>query len=337
MKKIVFYIKGIYNGGTEIALLNLISALDKSLYDIYIVNEDYENYNETIVEKMKNYAKIIELQEIETDALIYCTAPNKDISEIMSKIKYKKAFFWFHYFSNSQLNFLEKVNLEKLVDNVIVVCETIKKRILNLEMYKNFSKNVISIYNILPVENIFEKSKEEIDLELSDNLNLITVGRLCKEKGFYRMKHLMDMFAKNNIDFKWHVLGCASNEADENEIRQLMSHYPENVIMHGYQENPYKYIPKCDYLVLLSDEENMPFVVVEAKVLGVPCILTDFDSAYEQIDDMKNGIILSREDLATYENRVNDILKNKEMFKEEVKKYKYSNEESLDKWNEILN
>ena len=87
MKKIVFYIKGIYNGGTEIALLNLISALDKSLYDIYIVNEDYENYNETIVEKMKNYAKIIELQEIETDALIYCTAPNKDISEIMSKIK----------------------------------------------------------------------------------------------------------------------------------------------------------------------------------------------------------------------------------------------------------
>ena len=51
MKKIVFYIKGIYNGGTEIALLNLVSILDKSLYDIYIVSEDLENYNKIIFEK----------------------------------------------------------------------------------------------------------------------------------------------------------------------------------------------------------------------------------------------------------------------------------------------
>ena len=336
MKKIVFYINGIYNGGTEIALLSLIMVLDKNKYDIHIISENLEKSNTTIVKRMKELAKVTALEKMEADVLIFCNSPKNETNEILKNIRFKKSYFWFHYFSKSQLDFLAKVNKEKIVDNIIVVCNTVKENILKLEMYRDIEDNIISIYNILQIDYILEKSKEKVEIENSTNLNLITVARLCKEKGFYRMKHLIDCMNDKGIDFKWHILGCASNEADHKEIDSLINCYPGKVIMYGYQENPYKYISKCDYLVLLSDEENMPYVVVEAKALGIPCILTNFDSAYEQVVDMKNGIILEKNDLTKYEDRINDILFNKEKFKNEVMKYEYSNSASIDKWDELL-
>lgn len=333
MKKIVFYIKGIYNGGTEIALLNLISFLDKSLYDIYIINEDFENSNKIVIDKMSKFAKIIELKEFEADVLIYCNSPRSGIENVLNKVKYKKSYFWFHYFSDNQLAFLKKVTSENLVDNVIVVCKTIKNKLLKLDVYKENRDNVVCIYNILLIDEICNKSMENVSIELSNNLNFITVARLCHEKGFHRMKCLVECLIVQNIDFKWHILGCAINENDEKEINEIINCYPGKVIMHGYQENPYKYISKCDYLVLLSDEENMPLTVVEAKILGVPCILSNFDSAYEQIENMKNGLILDRYDLNTYNAIVKDIVENKEKFKQETKQYVYSNETSIEKWN----
>lgn len=336
MKKIVFYIKGIYNGGTEIALLNLISLLDKSQYDICIINDDIENSNSIVSEKMSKFAKIVEMSQMTADVLIYCTSPKHGVENIIKNVQYEKAYFWFHYFSENQLNFLQKVNEKNLVDNVVVVCETIKKKILQLDIYKHHEDNIISIYNVMPIEEIYQKSKEDIELELSDCINFVTVSRLYREKGFGRMKQLVECLIKRNIDFKWHIVGCALNESDEKEINSIINCYPGKVIMHGYQNNPYKYIAKSDYLVLLSDEENMPLTVVEAKILGVPCILSNFDSAYEQISDMKNGIILDRYDLETYADRVDDIINNKEKFKEATKQYAYSNELSIEKWNKLF-
>lgn len=336
MKKIAFYIKGIYNGGTEIALLNLISLLDKSLYNIYIINDDIENSNSIVSEKMSKFAKIIEMSQMDADVLIYCTSPKYGADVILENVKYKKSYFWFHYFSQNQLNFLQEVNEKKLVDNVVVVCETIKKKMLQLDIYKHHEDNIVSIYNVMPIEDICQKSKEKIELELSDCINFVTVSRLYREKGFGRMKQLVECLLARNIDFKWHIVGCALNENDEKEINSIINCYPGKVIMHGYQSNPYKYIAKCDYLVLLSDEENMPLTVVEAKILGVPCILSNFDSAYEQVSDMENGIILDRYDLETYADRVDDIINNKEKFKKATKKYLYSNKISIDKWNKLF-
>ena len=51
-------------------------------------------------------------------------------------------------------------------------------------------------------------------------------------------------------------------------------------------------------------------VITEAMILGIPCIASDFDTAYEQIRDGYNGIILSRDNLDSYKKRINDIINN---------------------------
>ena len=97
-----------------------------------------------------------------------------------------------------------------------------------------------------------------------------------------------------------------------------------------------KIIKKSDYLVLLSDNETWGLVLTEAKILGVPCIVTDFDVAYEQIIDDKTGIILSRTKTESYSNKIEDILANKQKFKDNLKKFRFSNIQTLNRWKKIL-
>ena len=70
--------------------------------------------------------------------------------------------------------------------------------------------------------------------------------------------------------------------------------------MAGSKNNPYPYIKNADYLIQLSDHESWCLVITEAKKLGIPCIVTDFESSKEQITNDENGIIISLKDDTFY-------------------------------------
>ena len=105
----------------------------------------------------------------------------------------------------------------------------------------------------------------------------------------------------------------------------------------GFNDNPHNIVKQCDYSVLLSDEETWGLVLTEAMTVGVPCISSDFEAAFEQIKDGENGIILSRDNLDSYKDRIHDIVNNKDKYKLAVANYKYDNEIILEKWKELLN
>lgn len=336
MKKILFYISGIYNGGTEIALYNLISNMDSNKYKIYINYTDHSEIFLPLASKILKYAEYIELNKnIKVDVLIYCNNASEEIDKIRKNIEYSNAYFWFHYFGDGQEEFVYELIENNEVDKVITVCETIKRILLGWECFKNKQDKVISISNILDVEGIKNKSKEVIKMNLSNNLNLVTVARFSIKKGYHRVKALVDSMNSKNVEFKLFIIGSGKTQEDENRVRNMFKEY-KNVEFLEYQENPYKFVKQCDYNVLLSDRENMSLALLEAKILGIPSIVTDFESAYEQIEDMYNGIILSRENLDTYKDRVDDIVNNIELFKENSKNFIYETEKIKKEWNEVL-
>ena len=71
-------------------------------------------------------------------------------------------------------------------------------------------------------------------------------------------------------------------------------------------------------------------------LLKVPCISTDFEVAYEQIQDGKNGIILSKDNTENYVERIDDIINNKEKYKKEVENFVYDNAQVVKEWKSIL-
>jgi len=335
MKKILFFRPMYYMGGTEIAILSLIKNLKG--YDIYIGYTD-DTSSVDLLNQYSAYAKVSKLSEIEDieyDSLIICT-PYKSVWDMITNIKRKNTYLWFHHFGDRGASIFHDERTYTQLDKIIVVSETVKNIMLRQKYGERIKDKIYVIYNILNVNEIINKSKIPIGLELSKTLNLVTVSRLCLEKGFKRILKLANALKDNNVDFKWFVIGGNYYKDVEGKIKDMFKDLDKYFVFYGFLDNPYNIIRQCDYLVLLSDNETWGLALTEAKILNVPCIVTDFEVAYEQIVDEKTGIIISRSERDNYQDKVDIILNKKEELKNNLNNFQFSNLTTLIRWKSIL-
>ena len=72
MKKILFYLCGIYNGGTEIETLNLMKNLSKEGYELLYYYHDKQNSYDVMVQEYNHYANYIDIKnKVNVDTVIY--------------------------------------------------------------------------------------------------------------------------------------------------------------------------------------------------------------------------------------------------------------------------
>lgn len=210
MKKILFYLCGIYNGGTEIETLNLMKSLSKDEYELLYFYNDKENSYEAMIQEYNKYAKYIDIHnKIEVDIVLYCTHALDDIESI-ENVSYKRSYFWFHYFWKDQNKFV-KLGLENgYINKIITVSEYAQKKLQSMTCLKNRKDDVEIIPNIMDDNDILEKSRQYLPLERVDGLNLVTVARFAPIKGYNRIKHMIDILSQEKINFKWYI--CRKRE-----------------------------------------------------------------------------------------------------------------------------
>lgn len=150
------------------------------------------------------------------------------------------------------------------------------------------------------------------------------------------MKWLCDILDRNNVLYDWYVLGTAYKQ---DTLEEIQGWFKDNNKVHflGYRDNVYKYIKHMDYLALLTDREAWGLVISEALILGKPCIVTNFDGVEKQIIDNQNGIVLDMDNTnGSYEQRINDIVNQKEIFKYNIKRENYNRDHIIRRWIEII-
>ena len=59
----------------------------------------------------------------------------------------------------------------------------------------------------------------------------------------------------------------------------------------GIKSNPYPYIRECDIFVQTSRFEGKSIVLDEAKIFAKPIVVTNYDTVYDSISHMENGLI----------------------------------------------
>lgn len=336
MKKIMFF-RPLYSlGGTEIAMLNLVTKLKG--YKIYIGYSD-ETSDQHLLDRFTKYAEVVNLNEIESinvDTFITCSA-HYNLVEAVKKVHAEKTILWIHHLVNVETTVLARKEETDKLDSVITVSNTTAKTLK--EVFPNLKNKIKAIYNIIDEDEIKNSADKPLKkkLKLSNELNLVTVSRVCKEKGFERMIHLAKFLREKNINFKWFIIGGNYYKDEFNRIKKLYEEFKENFEWFGFIDNPHNIVKQCDYSVLLSDDETWGLVLTEAMMIGVPCITSDFKVAFEQIKDQNNGIILSNELTDTYSERIDDIINNKDKYKKAVKNFKYKNDAIIRKWDEIFN
>lgn len=336
MKKIMFF-RPLYSlGGTEIAMLNLVTKLKG--YKIYIGYSD-ETSDQHLLDRFTKYAEVVNLNEIESinvDTFITCSA-HYNLVEAVKKVHAEKTILWIHHLVNVETTVLARKEETDKLDSVITVSNTTAKTLK--EVFPNLKNKIKAIYNIIDEDEIKNSADKPLKkkLKLSNELNLVTVSRVCKEKGFERMIHLAKFLREKNINFKWFIIGGNYYKDEFNRIKKLYEEFKENFEWFGFIDNPHNIVKQCDYSVLLSDDETWGLVLTEAMMIGVPCITSDFKVAFEQIKDQNNGIILSNEAPETYSEKIDDIITNKDKYKKAVKNFKYKNDAIIRKWDEIFN
>jgi glycosyltransferase involved in cell wall biosynthesis len=114
--------------------------------------------------------------------------------------------------------------------------------------------------------------------QLPQSPYVVHVGRFSGQK---RHDLLLDAFARlKNLPHRL-VLLAESHPALERMIRERG--LEGRVEVAGFQQNPYPWIAAADLLVLSSDHEGLPNVIVEALALGVPAVSTDCPSGPREI------------------------------------------------------
>lgn len=182
---------------------------------------------------------------------------------------------------------------------LVVQTETAKK--VFTEKYNN--KNIIVTPN--PVRDIH--INENIEKE---NI-IITVSRLVKGKG---LEKLINIF-KNLENKQWNLYilgdGYLRNELQD-QINKLG--LKDRVKLLGFQKNVDDYFAKASIFAFSSESEGFPNALLEAMCAGLACISFDCPTGpSEMIVNGENGYLIPMDDDIEYEEKLNELIKNKEL------------------------
>ena len=137
------------------------------------------------------------------------------------------------------------------------------------------AERIERIYNPFDVQAILAKAKDPA--ALPETSYIVHVGRFSPQK---RHDLLLDAFRTLPVTHRL-VLLCQTDTA----LRALIAErsLENRVTIAGFQPNPYPWIAGADLLVLCSDHEGMPNVLIEALLLDTPVVSTDCPSGPREV------------------------------------------------------
>lgn len=203
----------------------------------------------------------------------------------------------------------------KYVNKIIAISEKTEESIK--EIYPEYMKKIELVYNGYDFNDINAKSLENAKIKFEED-SLIYIGRIEESKGIKRLLEVFKNVVENIPDKKLYLLGKGNLEEYVSKfIRD--NNLEKNVFMLGYVENPYPYIKKASYVILLSEAEGFPTVLVESLALGKGFISTPVGGTKELNNSHKCGFVSDdNKEITNY--LVDELSKNKEnrLIKSEV-------------------
>ena len=216
----------------------------------------------------------------------------------------------------------------------------------NLDYFVLVSKDLTNYYKdkIVPkcvyIPNLVSKADITSDLK---SPNLVSVGRLSKEKGF---SDLIDVFALVHMAYPDWKLNIIGDGEEKDKIISKIHKYglDDRVVMHGFldKDKVGKVLSESSIYLMTSFTESFGIVLLEAFSYGVPCVAFDSaEGANEIISNNWDGYLIKNRDIDEMAKRVSNLIGNYSrrfiMGQNAIKKAnKYSLEEVREKWIKII-
>lgn len=326
MKKVLFVIHDLGQGGAEKVLVNLVNNLNRKEFDVTVlalfgggINEQFLSPNvcfKTVFPKaIPGNSKLMKLftpRQLHS----FCVKEDYDIevsylegpsARIVSGCRNSatKLVCWIHVEQHTikqlALSFRSPKEAKKCYncfDKIIGVSESVKKDFCSILHYK---KPCSVLYNTINSERILCEGAQPVsEMQEDSSIKLIAIGTLKEVKGYDRLLRIVKRLCKEQYPVHLYILGKGPmKDSLEKYVRE--NALEKTVCFLGYQTNPYKYISKSDLFICSSYREGFSTAATEALVLGVPVCTVEVSGMREMLGNNEYGVITENSEESLYE------------------------------------
>lgn len=295
MKKIFFiincYSKG---GGAEALLTKIVNHLNPNKYEIgimeiihdtikceqvnsnikiypYYVKADAPNRKERMYYVYHEWNKVI-AEYIPNDYDLYVSFNYQKPSFLLPPEK--KSIAWIHgdVYNLAVEDKREERELQReafyKADRIVAISDITTQSLIDL--FPEHQEKIRVIYNGIDINNVREKAKENIKIQLQHPA-LLSIGRLDANKNPLRLLEIFEQVHCQNPSVHLYYLGYGALEEAVKRVAKEKG-IGENVHLLGYHENPFPIIAQTDVCCMFSCSEGFPMALLESVALDKPFV-----------------------------------------------------------------
>lgn len=148
-------------------------------------------------------------------------------------------------------------------------------------------------------------ARRELGLSVQDEV-LLFLGNLSRQKRPDRFLEIFKSLKKTRPHLKALIVGGGDDLSKYTPIIDSDS----DIIYTGYQRDVSPYLAASDLLLLTSDTEGLPGVILEAAYFGIPTISTEVGGIKECLEDGESGYLIPDKSIEGFGNKINELLDN---------------------------
>ena len=333
MKKILFLIHDLGQGGAEKVLVNLVNNMDRSKFDISVtvlfgsgVNEQFLapdiHFRAVFPKEVPGNSKLMKLL---TPAQLHrmCVKEHYDIevsylegpsARVISGCNdaNTKLVSWIHVEQHTMERLSGSFRSEREArecydrfDQTVCVSQYVHDDFCRI---LDFQKPCKVLYNTVESEKILANASNAAPELMDDGkIRLIAVGTLKESKGYMRLLSIIKRLLGEKYPAHLYILGIGLLQQEMERYIQA-NNLQEAVTLLGYQTNPYKYVSKCDLFVCASFAEGFSTATTEALIVGTPVCTVEVSGMKEMLGEHNEwGIVTENSEEALYQG-IKDLL-----------------------------
>lgn len=154
-------------------------------------------------------------------------------------------------------------------------------------------------------------SVEGVSRREPEGFRVVTAGRLAEQKNHKMLMDAMEILHREIPEVRCTIYG-------EGELRQELEEYvrekglEDTVFLPGHALDIHEKIADASVFVLTSEYEGLPNALIEAMMLGIPCVTTDYPGAEEVMEGGVTGLIVPRGDAKALAEKLTMLSRDRE-------------------------
>jgi len=205
----------------------------------------------------------------------------------------------------ANINFIEKYYIKKIAHQAATICpvsEDLKKAMVNFGINHTYHviPNVVNTKIFIPT---FTPNNNKIGLLHISNLK-------DEHKNITGILNVVKKLSQHRNDFKLTIAG--NGDTEKFKQKAITLNIPKEVLSFEGEKTikeVAELMNKNDLFLLFSNYENLPCVIAEALVMGLPVIATDVGGVAEMIDE-ESGILVKPKNEDELFQKLNELIDN---------------------------